>query len=57
MQARLEARRVIEQAKGLMMKSDGITEDEAYKKIREQSMNDRTSMKEVAEAIIAAQGV
>ena len=57
MQARLEARRLIEQAKGLMMKGDGITEDDAYKKIREQSMNDRTSMKEVAEAIIAAQSV
>ena len=56
-QDRLEARRLVEQAKGLMMKSDGITEDEAYKRIQQQSMNARKSMKEVAEAIIIAQGV
>ena len=57
LQARLEARRMVEQAKGLLMSADGITEDEAYKRIQQQSMNARKSMKEVAEAIIIAQGV
>ena len=32
-------------------------EDEAYRRIQQQSMNARKSMKEVAEAIIIAQGV
>ena len=48
---------MVEQAKGLLMTADGITEDEAYKRIQQQSMNARKSMKEVAEAIIIAQGV
>jgi response regulator NasT len=54
---RLEARRLVEQAKGVLMKNEGITEDEAYRRIQQQSMNARKSMKEVAEAIIIAQGV
>ena len=56
-QSRLEARRLVEQAKGLLMKSEGITEDEAYKRIQQLSMNARKSMKEVADAIIIAQGI
>lgn len=57
LQARLEARRMVEQAKGLLMKSEGITEDEAYRRMQQQSMNARKSMKEIAEAIILAKGV
>ena len=48
---------MVEQAKGVLMKNEGITEDEAYRRIQQQSMNARKSMKEVAEAIIIAQGV
>ena len=57
LQSRLEARRVIEQAKGLLMKNEGVDETEAYRRIQQQSMNARKSMKEVAEAIIIAQEV
>lgn len=57
LQARLEARRLVEQAKGVLMKSEGITEDEAYRRMQQQSMNARKSMKEIAEAIILAKGV
>ncbi|HXH61687.1 MAG TPA: response regulator [Fimbriimonadaceae bacterium] len=57
LQGRMEARRIVEQAKGLIMKSEGVTEDEAYRRIQQQSMNSRKSMKEVAEAIILATGV
>jgi len=57
LQSRLDARRVIEQAKGVLMKQEGITEDEAYRRIQQQSMNARMSMKEVAEAILVAEGV
>jgi signal transduction protein with GAF and PtsI domain len=50
----LEARKKIEKAKGILMKNENLTEEEAYNKIRKFSMDKRLSMKEVAEAIILA---
>lgn len=49
---RLEARRIIERAKGLLMRKQGISEEEAYTRIRQKSMETRRSMREVAEAIL-----
>ncbi len=57
LQERLEARKVLERAKGILMESLKISEAEAYRRIQQQSMNNRKSMKEVAEAIILAQAV
>lgn len=48
----LESRKLIERAKGILMKELGITEDEAYKKIHKKSMDMRKTMKEIADAII-----
>lgn len=48
----LEERKLIEKAKGILMKSRGITEDEAFRLIRSEAMNKRKSMKEIAEAIL-----
>ncbi len=48
----LEARKKIEKAKGILMKEENLSEEQAYDKIRKYSMNRRISMKEVAEAII-----
>ncbi|MCM8767571.1 MAG: GAF and ANTAR domain-containing protein [Candidatus Omnitrophica bacterium] len=48
----LEARKKIEKAKGILMKEENLSEEQAYNKIRKYSMNRRISMKEVAEAII-----
>ncbi|MFH1338412.1 MAG: GAF and ANTAR domain-containing protein [Candidatus Omnitrophota bacterium] len=50
----LKARKVVERAKGILMDSQGISEQEAYKKIQKQAMNMRRSMREIAEAIILA---
>ena len=50
----LKARKLVERAKGILMKLQGISEDEAYKKIQKQAMNTRRSMCEIAEAIILA---
>ncbi|MCS7179763.1 MAG: GAF and ANTAR domain-containing protein [bacterium] len=50
----LETRKKIEKAKGILMKEESLTEDEAYHKLRKFSMDRRISMKEVAEAIILA---
>lgn len=48
----LEARKIIEKAKGILMKELGVSEDDAYKKIHKKSMDLRKSMREIAEAII-----
>ena len=48
----LEARKVIERAKGILMKKEGLSEEKAYNTIRKYSMDKRRSMREVSEAII-----
>jgi signal transduction protein with GAF and PtsI domain len=48
----LESRKLIERAKGILMRELGVSEDDAYKKIHKKSMDLRKTMKEVAEAII-----
>jgi signal transduction protein with GAF and PtsI domain len=48
----LESRKIIERAKGILMKELDVREDEAYKKIHKKSMDLRKTMKEIAEAII-----
>jgi signal transduction protein with GAF and PtsI domain len=50
----LESRKIIERAKGVLMKEMSLTEDEAYKKIHKKSMDMRKTMKEIAEAVILA---
>lgn len=52
MQAALEARKTVERAKGILMKQAGVTEEEAFRLIQRQSMNNRKTMREIAEAII-----
>ena len=51
-QEELETRKKVERAKGILMKEQGATEQEAYDVLRKSSMNKRISMKEIAEAII-----
>lgn len=48
----LEDRKLIERAKGILMKNYSITEDEAYNRIRKLSMDKRCTMKQIADAII-----
>jgi AmiR/NasT family two-component response regulator len=52
----LEARKVIERAKGLIMQQRHLTEDQAYTLIKKASMNMRKPMAEIAQAIILAGG-
>jgi response regulator NasT len=54
---RLEARKAIDKAKGILMDSQGMNEAEAYRRIQIQSMNLRKSMREVAEAIVVAKSI
>ena len=54
LEERLETRKVIEQAKGRLMTQQGITEAEAFRWIQRTAMNQRTSMKALAETILAS---
>lgn len=51
-QEELDARKKIEKAKGILMKEQKISEEEAFSLIRKSSMDKRVHMKEIAEAII-----
>ncbi|RIK28335.1 MAG: response regulator [Chloroflexi bacterium] len=51
----LETRKVVDRAKGILMDTQGLTEQEAFRKIQKMSMNSRKPMKEIAQAIVLAQ--
>lgn len=50
----LETRKAVERAKGILMKQRALSEDDAFRLIQKHSMDNRKSMREVAEAIILA---
>lgn len=53
----IEARKVIEKAKGILMKKKNIDEATAYRIIQKLSMDRRITMKEVAEGIILSEEI
>ena len=53
----LETRKLVERAKGILMNRHGIGEQEAFSRIQLQARTTRRAMREVAEAIILAEGV
>lgn len=57
LEERLETRKVVEKAKGQLMAEQGITEAEAFRWIQRTAMNQRTSMKALAQSIIDAGAV
>jgi len=57
MEDKLETRKAVDRAKGILMDQYGLKEQEAFRRIQVQSMNTRKSMREIAEAIIIAHNV
>ena len=53
----LATRKVVEKAKGVLMEKYNISEQEAFRRIQKTSMNNRKSMKDVAEAILLAEEI
>jgi uroporphyrinogen-III synthase len=49
---RLETRKILDRAKGILQRDLGITEEEAYLTIQRQSRQRRKTKKEIAEAIV-----
>ena len=54
---KLDTRKAVDRAKGILMDQYGLKEQEAFRRIQVQSMNTRKSMREIAEAIIIAHNV
>ena len=54
---RLETRKLVERAKGILQRDLGLTEEQAYLSIQRQSRQKRKTMKEIAEAIVLSEEV
>ena len=52
LEEKLEERKIVEKAKGILMKKENLTEEEAYKKMQKEAMKKRKRLKEIAEAVI-----
>lgn len=52
-QEELEVRKIVERAKGILMKK-GLSEEDAFRRIQKQAMDLRRPMRQIAEAIILA---
>jgi len=55
MKRQLETRKLVERAKGILQHRQGLTEEEAYLRLRNESRRLRRPMRELAEAIILAE--
>ncbi|OGR84327.1 MAG: hypothetical protein A2901_03010 [Elusimicrobia bacterium RIFCSPLOWO2_01_FULL_54_10] len=56
-QDELESRKLVERAKGILMKELKMSEQEAFSEMRKSAMDRRKSMKEIAEAIILSREI
>jgi len=57
LEEKLETRKLVDRAKGILMDQFKMNEADAFRRIQQQSMNQRRSMKEIAEAIVIAHEV
>jgi two-component system, response regulator PdtaR len=53
----LADRKVIERAKGLLMAQQGLTEDEAFRRLRRSAMDTQRPLADTARAVLSAEGV
>jgi response regulator NasT len=55
LQGRLEARKLVDRAKGRLMDEQGMAEQDAYRFLREQAMTNRQRIDEVARRVVAGE--
>lgn len=53
----LEERKVIERAKGILMKMRGLSEEEAFALLRQTAMNEKKKMSDIAQSVVTAAGL
>jgi response regulator NasT len=57
LQGRLEARKIIERAKGVLQSEHGMSEPEAFRWIQKQAMDERRSMRALAEQVLSGESL
>jgi len=53
----LESRRLVDRAKGILMKARGLTEEAAYQQLRKTAMNQNRKISDIAQSLITAAGL
>ncbi|GAA3103853.1 ANTAR domain-containing response regulator [Rhizobium viscosum] len=53
----LEERKVVERAKGILMKMRGLSEEEAFALLRQTAMNEKRKMSDIAQSVVTAAGL
>ncbi len=53
----LEERKVIERAKGILMKKRGMSEEQAYSLLRQTAMNEKKKLADIAQSVVTAAGM
>ncbi|MDH4411682.1 MAG: ANTAR domain-containing response regulator [Rhizobium sp.] len=53
----LEERKVIERAKGILMKMRGMSEEEAFSLLRQTAMNEKKKLVDIAQSVVTAAGL
>jgi response regulator NasT len=53
----IESQEIIDKAKEILLRSKGLSEPEAYRKIQKLAMDKQKSMRQIAEAILVTEGV
>ncbi|CAN7266515.1 ANTAR domain-containing response regulator [Phyllobacterium sp. LjRoot231] len=53
----LEERKIIDRAKGILMKSRKISEDEAYALLRQTAMNEKKKLADIAQSVVMAAAI
>ncbi len=53
----LEDRKIVERAKGILMKMRGLSEEEAFALLRQTAMNEKKKLSEIAQSVVTAAGL
>ncbi|ENN84673.1 Nitrate regulatory protein [Rhizobium freirei PRF 81] len=53
----LEERKVVERAKGILMKMRGLSEEDAFALLRQTAMNEKKKISEIAQSVVTAAGL
>lgn len=53
----LEERKIIERAKGILMRMRGLSEEESFALLRQTAMNEKKKLSEIAQSVVTAAGL
>ncbi len=53
----LESRKLVDRAKGILMKARGLTEEAAYQQLRKTAMNQNRKISDIAQSLVTAAGL